>query len=581
MANYNIKPCDTSKPYVLISYSSDDTDVVYRDVEHLQQLGYNVFTDKYLDKTRSGWHEDVLEKIQDHRCKMVLFYLSETSIISEPCRKEMDKVRDEDTEVLHGEEVPLIVIEAQDITGKKSGFRLFIDRVKDRIRESDYSVQNKTTKIKELDAFVEKYLDNGNKSVVKYFGNRDEYHDEIKNYFKSIRYQLELKNIGPYEIEIDNSKVEENEGILVQTASFPVQETVAQNQSKVVSANNSTQLFYMTNRGSDARGRYMPNGKDFLVLKGSRIASEPNNSCPEGALKAREQHASKIVNNQLTEDIRFKSQSGAAAFVSGSSINGKDAWKETSGNSSQPTAKVSVSTASTIYFMSNRGSNARGCYKADGKGFVVLKGSRIAADTTESYQKHYANLRPKFSAHLSGLEVIKDIEFTSISTAASFVAGHGMNGKDTWKIIRNEFDWNTIWDTVVKDNVGLVDKWELIRKADNNWMKPNSNKFKREHFGHHIEWKAPKQNINAMFWVESRKGLSELSDKMEGILQQLKVELPSIGFDSDVKYRDTQEGPNGFVIVADKLHRQSEPKEIAEFLVKATDILLSVVSEYC
>ena len=39
-----IIPCDTESPYVFISYSSCDQELVYSDVRTLQQRGYNIWT---------------------------------------------------------------------------------------------------------------------------------------------------------------------------------------------------------------------------------------------------------------------------------------------------------------------------------------------------------------------------------------------------------------------------------------------------------------------------------------------------------------------------------------------------------
>ena len=51
-----IKPCDTAKPYVFVSYSSRDCEIVWPDVLRLQQDGWNIWLDeKNLDKTKASF----------------------------------------------------------------------------------------------------------------------------------------------------------------------------------------------------------------------------------------------------------------------------------------------------------------------------------------------------------------------------------------------------------------------------------------------------------------------------------------------------------------------------------------------
>ena len=51
-----IRPCNTENPYIFISYSSEDKDLVWRDVLEFQRRGYNIWIDeKNLDKTQDSW----------------------------------------------------------------------------------------------------------------------------------------------------------------------------------------------------------------------------------------------------------------------------------------------------------------------------------------------------------------------------------------------------------------------------------------------------------------------------------------------------------------------------------------------
>jgi hypothetical protein len=79
-----------------------------------------------------------------------------------------------------------------------------------------------------------------------------------------------------------------------------------------------------------AKGVITNNG--FVVLKGSILKLKIARSCPKTAKKEREVHAAKIgVDGVLAEDIQFKSPNIAAGFVTGNSINAREAWKTAGG----------------------------------------------------------------------------------------------------------------------------------------------------------------------------------------------------------------------------------------------------------
>ena len=60
-----IRPCNTENPYIFISYSSEDKDLVWRDVLEFQRRGYNIWIDeKNLDKTQDSWRYNALPAIK-------------------------------------------------------------------------------------------------------------------------------------------------------------------------------------------------------------------------------------------------------------------------------------------------------------------------------------------------------------------------------------------------------------------------------------------------------------------------------------------------------------------------------------
>ncbi|MCH1713949.1 DUF4357 domain-containing protein [Lactococcus petauri] len=77
-----------------------------------------------------------------------------------------------------------------------------------------------------------------------------------------------------------------------------------------------------------AHGKQTSEG--FVIFKGSNIKPVTVKSVPAKTLKDRER-ANLDDNFVLLEDTLFNSPSSAASFVTGYSINGKDAWKDEKG----------------------------------------------------------------------------------------------------------------------------------------------------------------------------------------------------------------------------------------------------------
>lgn len=70
----------------------------------------------------------------------------------------------------------------------------------------------------------------------------------------------------------------------------------------------------------------------FVVKKGSILSLNPTKSCPEFALKKREQYKNSIdANGVLQEDVLFNTPSGASSFVCAASTSGYVEWKTADG----------------------------------------------------------------------------------------------------------------------------------------------------------------------------------------------------------------------------------------------------------
>lgn len=104
------------------------------------------------------------------------------------------------------------------------------------------------------------------------------------------------------------------------------------NDTSSTSENNSTddQLLYLKTAKVDATGKRTSEG--FIVLKNSKLAKSPTNSCPDTIRRRREQYKGKISDDSiLMDDLLFPSPSSAAGFVKYASANGLIDWVNSEG----------------------------------------------------------------------------------------------------------------------------------------------------------------------------------------------------------------------------------------------------------
>lgn len=100
----------------------------------------------------------------------------------------------------------------------------------------------------------------------------------------------------------------------------------------IIEPKDTKHLFYVKNRGCDAKGFY--NEKGFTVLKGSIITKEtvPSFTWGEKRQKLIDELTSKVNNKLvLNSDYLFSSPSTAADFCIGRGVNGWVTWKDESG----------------------------------------------------------------------------------------------------------------------------------------------------------------------------------------------------------------------------------------------------------
>lgn len=157
-----IKICDCNEPYVFISYSSADRELVWHDVLEFQKRGYNIWLDeKNLDKTRDSWKEDALTAIEDMDCALLVFYVSESSLCSEACYQELSKTVADSTKALHFGPVKFIAIDAEEV----GDIMAFHQRVFDKIKLSNLEKEERKKQALTLNGFMQQFFNSNNEKV--------------------------------------------------------------------------------------------------------------------------------------------------------------------------------------------------------------------------------------------------------------------------------------------------------------------------------------------------------------------------------------------------------------------------------
>ena len=184
-----------------------------------------------------------------------------------------------------------------------------------------------------------------------------------------------------------------------------------------------------------------------MVLKGSTIRMKNNKSLSNTtkAIQKKYVENKEIVDGILKIDVLCNSPSAAAEFVLSRSVNGKEVWKTEEGLSLndleekefapliQKQLKNKEQEELILYIFKKKQIVAQ--YKRTNEGFVVLTGSMIEENYTESTPNSVRLLKEKYIENNEIINGIlqKDKLFSSPSYAASFVLGRRINGKELWK----------------------------------------------------------------------------------------------------------------------------------------------------
>lgn len=92
MAEFKLK-FKEERPYVFVSYKSDDKEIVENSIQYLQEhYGLNIWYDADLT-AGYNWDDEALPKLIDENCQLVLLFASEEALCSPNVKKELDEAK--------------------------------------------------------------------------------------------------------------------------------------------------------------------------------------------------------------------------------------------------------------------------------------------------------------------------------------------------------------------------------------------------------------------------------------------------------------------------------------------------------
>ena len=198
-------PCDVNSPYIFISYSSEDKEIVWTDIVELQSRGYNLWIDEpNLDKTKESWELDALHAIESCNCILLAFYISEHSLFSKACLEELERTRGKLTNETHFGNVDFIAIECEQI----DHIGEYVESLKRQTENSNIDQEEKNNLLRILYNFNKRWFTSDNKKVrvrsKSILHRHSDYYGDIEKEFCGHQRGGKLRSEKSYRFAIEN-----------------------------------------------------------------------------------------------------------------------------------------------------------------------------------------------------------------------------------------------------------------------------------------------------------------------------------------------------------------------------------------
>ena len=365
------------QPYVFISYASRDWEKVYPTVIELRNRGFNVYIDTELQEVATrNWLDNIRERLFDCDIQGIISFLSPNYMRSYACMIELLLNQSEDMKDDRGDSLPVIYVSLDSNMGCLQDINQYIrtDAIRKESKSLDAKMQPEERSVleetlcncrlkeamsrdmisKDIDKIstrhdvacrMEKYVLSNATIAIQPFKSTTSCVDMLENNFtnsknKDIELQRMPELIGQsvagteekHKEKPVEKPVERQIEKPVEKPAPPVFVQVKDENQDNETQDDETQVFYF--QGATAECVQ----DKYIVKKDSIISGEEADSCPDAAKRARREalEAGELVKEngdyRLLVDKMFKSSSGAATFVAGSSVSGPASWKKTAGS---------------------------------------------------------------------------------------------------------------------------------------------------------------------------------------------------------------------------------------------------------
>ena len=107
------KPYAGNGPFLFVCYSHEDANDVKLEIQHLHELGFDVWFDEGIPAT-SEWNHEIASRI--NRAEALVFFVTPASVASRHCRDEVNYALRRDTPVLSVHLAPTVLPDGLDLS---------------------------------------------------------------------------------------------------------------------------------------------------------------------------------------------------------------------------------------------------------------------------------------------------------------------------------------------------------------------------------------------------------------------------------------------------------------------------------
>ena len=323
-----IRKCDDTKPFIFISYSRQDSNIVLPFVSNLMHQGYNLWIDLEGLNLGDKWNEKALSMIEHSLCKVFVLFRSSTSIQSQAVYEELSTARD----MKRRDES--YNIQFVDIEERAENINDLYIKIDDKYFELGRKAEDKEkTKYRDLRQQIKDYMREFGENRLTTFYNDEADLNRFYNVIKDTKVFPSTKEIVAYQ-NTNNLKVNTND----ETPTQPNKEVTVEVQNNIVDNIEEATI-------TDQNDESVKPGKIIKLKVGENVFNTKNQSEAMGKIYALvlnsdpdklpavindQPHVSKELDNRSQFRAAFEFEVAGETVYVGTSFSMLDKLKEIS-----------------------------------------------------------------------------------------------------------------------------------------------------------------------------------------------------------------------------------------------------------